>query len=208
MEYFRSGVYNKEEENNLFGLITDEQYSYGIYEGLGKRRILWQKRLQGLRTKYVPETNKDDFVYIPYKIGEKVLTGEFTIGENTFDGIAFVMEKELAELIKYLAEIKKSEYGDLLIFQPFSIIDNIIKMKILSASKGTIRNLPDNETYKYSIKYTINKNQEFKFDRSNIITLSNKETYLCKLAEMIDNICFCLDKNNKGLIYEEQQYIN
>lgn len=71
MEYFRSGVYNKEEENNLFGLITDEQYSYGIYENLGKRKTLWTKRLQGLRTKYLPEKNKNDFVYIPYKIGEK-----------------------------------------------------------------------------------------------------------------------------------------
>lgn len=208
MEYFRSGVYNKEEENNLFGLITDEQYSYGIYEGLGKRRILWQKRLQGLRTKYVPKINKDDFVYIPYKIGEKVLAEEFTIGENTFDGIASVMENELSELIKYLAKIKKSEYGDTLIFHPFYIEDNLIDAKILSISKSAVKNLPNNETYKYTIKYTINKNQEFKFDRSNIITLSNKETYLEKLAEMIDDIYFCLDENNKGLIYEEQQYVN
>lgn len=208
MKYFRSGVYNKEEENNLFGLITDEQYSYGIYEGLVKRRILWQKRLQGLRTKYLPEINKDDFVYIPYKIGEKFLVGKFTISENTFDGIAFIMENELAELIKYLAKIKKSEYGDILIFQPFSITDNIINHKILSISKNAITKMPTLDIYKYSIKYKINKNQEFKFDRSNIKTLSNKETYLEELAEMIDDIYFCLDENNKELTYEEQQYIN
>lgn len=208
MEYFRSGVYNKEEENNLFGLITDEQYGYGIYEDLGKRRILWQKRLQGLKTEYLPEINKDDFVYLPYKTGEKVLAGEFIIGENTFDSIVSVMENELAELIKYLSKIEKSEYGDTLIFQSFYIIDNLIDTKVLSVSKNAVRNLPDNKTYKYTIKYKINKNQEFKFNRSDIKTLSNKETYLYELAEIIDNIYFCLDKNNKGLTYEEQQYIN
>lgn len=118
------------------------------------------------------------------------------------------MENELAELIKYLAKIKKSEYGNILIFHPFFITDNIISHKIISVSKNTITKMPTLDIYKYSINYKINKNQEFKFDRNSIMTLSNKETYLEELAKIIDDIYFCLDENNKRLTYQEQQYIN
>lgn len=195
-------VYKKEDLPNLWGLITDENSNCGTYKDLGKRRILWQDRLQTTKSTYdYPELNDFDTrpALVPRKIGEYaygIKDDAFKITENDYYKIAGILEKELSELIIYLAKIEKSEFGNY-IFHPFNIFVPWNSTFLLSVDKNRIVALPNLDIYKYTIKYHIDKDLNFKFDTFPCKNVSDMEQYLITLANMIDNIYFTLDNQNR-----------
>ena len=188
--------YHEEDEDYLFGLITDLDFHKTRFDDLGWQRTGWTRRLWLFKSEGM--TND----WSRRNIGDKVDAG--IIGENNFKKILEILYSEVEKVLKLHFTIENNYGSNFLNFKDYIVIKkgNIHSqdIQILKITKSYMQDLPFNPIY---IKYKIDNNGKITFKTPVFDNVWKKSNYLYKICEALDNYYFCKDdfRNGKDNIY-------
>lgn len=190
--------YHEEDEDYLFGLITDLDFHKTRFDDLGWQRTGWTRRLWLFKSEGM--TND----WCRRSIGDKVDAG--IIGENNFEKILEILYSEVEKVLRLHFTIEHNYRNNFLNFKDYKVIKkgNIKSqdLQILKITKSYMQNLPFNHIY---IKYKIDNNGKITFKTPAFNDVWGKGNYLYEICEALDNYYFCKDdfRNRKDNIYLE-----
>lgn len=188
--------YHEEDEDYLFGLITDLDFHKTRFDDLGWQRTGWTRRLWLFKSEGM--TND----WCRRNIGDKVDAG--IIGENNFKKILEILYSEVEKVLKLHFTIENNYGSNFLNFKDYIVIKkgNIHSqdIQILKITKSYMQDLPFNPIY---IKYKIDNNGKITFKTPAFNDIWEKGNYLYEICEALDNYYFCKDdfRNRKDNIY-------
>lgn len=188
--------YHEEDEDYLFGLITDLDFHKTRFDDLGWQRTGWTRRLWLFKSEGM--TND----WSRRNIGDKVDAG--IIGENNFKKILEILYSEVEKVLKLHFTIENNYGSNFLNFKDYIVIKkgNIRSqdIQILKITKSYMQDLPFNPIY---IKYKIDNNGKITFKTPAFNDVWEKGNYLYEICEALDNYYFCKDdfRNGKDDIY-------
>lgn len=188
--------YHEEDEDYLFGLITDLDFHKTRFDDTGWQRTGWVRRLYLFKSEGM--TND----WSRWNIGDKVDAG--IIGENNFKKILEILHSEVEKVLKSHFTIDNIFGSNLLNFKDYIVIKkgNIHSqdIQILKITKSYIQDLPFNPIY---IKYSIDNNGKITFKTPTFDNVWAKGNYLYEICEALDTYYFCKDdfRNGKNDIY-------
>lgn len=188
--------YHEEDEDYLFGLITDLDFHKTRFDDLGWQRTGWTRRLWLFKNEGM--TND----WCRRSIGDKVDAG--IIGENNFEKILEILYSEVEKVLRLHFTIEHNYGNNFLNFKDYTVIKkgNIKSqdLQILKITKSYIQDLPFNPTY---IKYKIDNDGKITFKTPAFNDVWEKGNYLYKICDFLDNYYFCKDdfRNGKDDIY-------
>lgn len=188
--------YHEEDEDYLFGLITDLDFHKTRFDDLGWQRTGWTRRLWLFKSEGM--TND----WSRRNIGDTVDAG--IIGENNFKKILEILYSEVEKVLKLHFTIENNYGSKFLNFKDYIVIKkgNIRSqdIQILKITKSYMQDLPFNPIY---IKYKIDNNGKITFKTPAFNDVWEKGNYLYEICEALDNYYFCKDdfRNGKDNIY-------
>lgn len=188
--------YHEEDEDYLFGLITDLDFHKTRFDDLGWQRTGWTRRLWLFKS----EGTTND--WSRRNIGDKVDAG--IIGENNFKKILEILYSEVEKVLKLHFTIENNYGSNFLNFKDYIVIKkgNIRSqdIQILKITKSYMRDFPFNPIY---IKYKIDNNGKITFKTPAFNDVWEKGNYLYEICEALDNYYFCKNdfRNGKDNIY-------
>ena len=188
--------YHEEDEDYLFGLITDLDFHETRFDDIGWQRTGWVRRLYLFKSEGM--TND----WSRWNIGDKVNAG--IIGENNFEKILEILHSEVEKVLRAHFTIENNYRSNFLNFKDYIVIKkgNIHSqdIQILKITKSYMQDFPFNPIY---IKYKIDNNGKITFKTPAFNDVWEKGNYLYEICEALDNYYFCKDdfRNGKDNIY-------
>lgn len=188
--------YHEEDEDYLFGLITDLDFCATRFDDLGWQRTGWTRRLCLFKTEGMTDN------WSRWNIGDKVGAG--IIGENNFKKILEILYSEVEKVLRAHFTVENNYGSNFLNFKDYIVIKkgNIHSqdIQILKITKSYMQDFPFNPIY---IKYKIDNNGKITFKTPAFNDVWEKGNYLYEICEALDNYYFCKDdfRNRKDNIY-------
>lgn len=153
--------YHEEDEDYLFGLITDLEFHKTRFDDIGWQRTGWVRRLHLFKSEGMTDN------WSRWNIGDKAGTG--IIGENNFDKILQILYDELEKVLRRHFTVENNYESNSLNFKDYIVIrKGKIKsqdIQILKITENHIQDFPFNPAY---IKYSIDNNGKNNFQNTSL----------------------------------------